>query len=617
MDREQKLILIRVTVSGVLLAVSYFVPTGGIARIAILLAAYVIVGGDIICNAIRNLMHGKPFDENLLMVVATLGAFATGEYPEAVAVMLFYQIGETLQDMAVDKSKASISSLMDIRPDFANIVSATGGVHKVSPDKVPSGSVIEVLPGEKIPLDGSVISGSSSLDMAALTGESLPKEVNEGDLVLSGSVNMTGLLKVRTSGVYGESTVARILNLVENADTGKAKTEKFITKFARYYTPAVVGAAALLAIIPPLLAGGEWNEWLHRALIFLVISCPCALVVSIPLTFFAGIGGASRCGILIKGSDYLETLSKLKTVVFDKTGTLTKGNFAVSRTVPSGNCTSDSLLKTAALAEVYSDHPVAVSLRKAVSGVLDKDSVTEVENFAGEGVRALVKGRIVYVGNERLMLRAGVACTKSDDAGTIVYVAEDGHYLGYIVISDTVKPESASAVKMLHECGIDKTVMLTGDRSQVANLVAHEVGIDEVHAGLLPADKVARVEHMIASEPSGYKLAFVGDGINDAPVLKLSDVGIAMGGIGSDAAIEAADVVLMDDNPEKVATAISISSKTMKIVWQNIIFALGIKLLFLLLASLGLANMWEAVFADVGVTLLAVLNALRAMRTRI
>lgn len=614
MEKEQKITLARISVSLLMLAGAWlFESDENIVRIIFYAAAYLVIGGDIVFNAVRNVFHGEIFDENFLMAAATIGAFATGQYPEAVAVMLFYQVGEMFQDIALDRSRKSISSLMDIRPDYANLDDGNGGFTQVAPDAVPAGSIIVVKSGEKIPLDGVVVSGTSSLDTAALTGESLPREVGTDSQVLSGSLNMTGLLKIRTSGTYGESTVARILDLVENADTGKAKTEKFITRFAKYYTPAVVGAAVLLAILPSLI-DGQWLTWLNRALIFLVISCPCALVVSIPLTFFAGIGGASRRGILIKGSNWLEALSRLGTVVFDKTGTLTKGDFNVTAVVPFNGCESADLLALAASAEVYSDHPVAVALRKACGREIVRTNVSATENFAGEGIRANVGGRSVLAGNDKLMLRFGVNASVTDQPGTIIHVAADGKYLGYIIISDTVKPQSASAVTDLRREGISKIVMLTGDRKAAADAVAVQVGVDEVHAGLLPVDKVQHVKSLLSAEPSAKRLAFVGDGINDAPVLKIADVGISMGAAGSDAAIEASDVVLMDDNPHKVAEAVAVARRTMRIVRQNIIFAIGVKLLFLLLAALGIANMWEAVFADVGVTVIAVLNALRAMR---
>ena len=610
MEKEHKVIISCIVMSLWLLVASYF--TEGTVRLVICITAYLLVGLEVVADAFRNILHGEVFDENFLMTVATIGAFVLGEYPEAVAVMLFFQLGELFQDIAVERSRRSITSLMDIRPDFAAIEKPDGSIEKVSPEAVEKGSVIVVRPGEKIPLDGTVIEGSSTLDTAALTGESLPREVGEGAEVLSGSLNLSGLLRLRTAGVYGESTVAKILELVENADNGKADAEKFITKFAHYYTPAVVGAAVLLAVLPPLLFGGEWPVWIHRALIFLVISCPCALVISIPLSFFAGIGGASRRGILIKGSNFIETLAKVRTVVFDKTGTLTRGNFSVSAVIPN-DVTSEELLETAALAECWSDHPVAVSLREAYGKAIEKSRVTGVENFAGEGISALVDGHRVFAGNGRLMERAGVSYSVCDRPGTIVYVAAGGQFKGAVVVSDTVKPESAEAINALREAGVSKTVMLTGDRKNVAEAVGEELGLDEVHAELLPADKVEWIQRLKLAQDGGA-LAFVGDGINDAPVLKLADVGIAMGAIGSDAAIEASDVVLMDDNPRKAAEGIAIARRTLGIVRQNIVFAIGVKLLMLILGALGIANMWMAVFADVGVTVIAVLNSLRAMR---
>ena len=614
MNKGQKNTVVRIAASALLLGTAWLPLPSPALHIALCAAAYLVIGADILFRAVRNILHGKIFDENFLMSVATVGAFAIGEYPEAVAVMLFYQTGELFQDMAVVRSRKSIAALMDIRPDYANLEDARGELHRVAPDDVPAGSIIVTKPGEKIPLDGVIVAGSCTLDTAALTGESLPKEVTEHDIVLSGSLNMTGLLRIRTTGVYGESTVARILDLVENADTGKAATEKFITRFARYYTPAVVIAALLLAVVPPLLAGGDWLVWLNRALIFLVISCPCALVVSIPLTFFAGIGGASRKGILIKGSNHLETLARVRTVVFDKTGTLTEGSFTVTAVHPE-IIPETALLETAALAESYSDHPVAASLRRAYARPLDKSRVSDMENFAGEGIRAKVDGHEVYAGNEKLMHRAGVVPKPCECKGTIIHLATDGSYAGHIVISDTVKPQSSAAIARLKSEGIEKVVMLTGDRPDVAEEVARQLGMDELYAGLLPADKVRRVDTLTASESKSARLAFVGDGINDAPVLKRADVGIAMGAAGSDAAIEAADVVLMDDNPLRIAEAVALSRRTMRIVMQNIVFAIGIKAAMLLLGAFGIANMWEAVFADVGVTVLAVLNSLRAMRS--
>lgn len=610
METEHKILISRIVACLAICGLSFLPALPAWACVATFALAYAVIGADVVYRAVRNLLHGNFFDEHFLMSIATLGAFAIGEYPEAVAVMLFYQVGELFQDIAIVRSRASISSLMDIRPDYANI-EEDGELRQVAPDDVPGGSVIIVKPGEKIPLDGVVISGESSVDTSALTGESLPRDVSEGNPVVSGSLNMTGVIRVRTSGEYGESTVARILELVENADTGKAKAEKFMTRFARYYTPAVVAAAVLLAVMPSLVSGGNWTVWLNRALIFLVVSCPCALVVSIPLTFFAGIGGASRRGILIKGSNYLEILARVGTVVFDKTGTLTYGNFSVTAVHPE-IISGEMLVELAALAEMYSDHPVAVSLRSAYGGQLDKERVADVKNFAGEGIFAVVDGREVYAGNDRLMSRAGVEAKQCEKPGTIVHLAVDGVYMGHIVVSDSIKPEAADAVSGLRRSGVKKVVMLTGDRQDVAEEVSGALGIDEVYAGLLPADKVSRMEELRSA--GSQKIAFVGDGINDAPVLKLADVGIAMGAVGSDAAIEAADVVLMDDNPMKVAESIRISRRTLRIVVQNIVFAIGIKLAMLLLGALGIAGMWEAVFADVGVTVLAVLNSLRAMR---
>lgn len=602
----------RIAVCAVMLAAILFLPLSLTLKIMLSAAAYIVIGGDVVWEAIENIFHGELFDEHFLMAIATVGAFATGEYPEAVAVMFFYQIGELFSDIAVDRSRESISNLMDIRPDYANLVDGDA-LRTVSPDEVAPGSVIVVKPGEKIPIDGEIVFGNSSLDTAALTGESLPREVAAGDAVISGSLNMTGLLKIRTTSTFGESTVSRILDLVENAQTGKAQSEKFITRFARIYTPVVVASAVLLAIVPSIFTG-NWLEWLHRALIFLVISCPCALVISIPLTFFAGIGGASRKGILVKGSNYLELLAKVNTMVFDKTGTLTQGKFSVSE-IKAVDGDEEGLLKCAALSEIYSNHPVAVSLRNACGAELDKSVVSDVKDFAGEGICANVAGREVYAGNEKLMRRLNITPSAVAKTGTVVYVSVDGEYRGHIVVSDTVKPNSRAAIEDLHRLGVGRTVMLTGDRADVAKEVGEQIGLDEVHAGLLPADKVEQVRSLKASDPDGV-LAFAGDGINDAPVLKLADLGIAMGGVGSDAAIEAADIVLMDDDPSKIACGIRIARKTHGIVMQNIIFAIGIKLLFLLLGALGLANMWEAVFADVGVTVIAILNALRAMRVK-
>lgn len=616
MEKEHKIALVRILASGLLLVLSYVTSFTQIVTVALCVAAYIIIGGDIVVKAVRNIFRGEVFDECFLMSVATIGAFAIGEYPEAVAVMLFYQIGELFMDVAVDRSRDSISRLMDIRPDHANVEDADGTLRRVAPEEVPAGTVIVVKPGEKIPLDGTVVSGNSSLDTSALTGESMPREAGDGDSVISGSMNLTGVLRIKTTGTYGESTVAHILSLVENAENGKAHTEKFITRFARYYTPVVVAAAVLLAVVPPLFADGGWMLWLNRALIFLVISCPCALVVSVPLTFFAGIGGASRRGILFKGSNYIEALARVRTVVFDKTGTLTNGSFTVTGVYPVEGVGEEALVETAALAEIYSDHPVAAALRGAFRQKTEKSRVGGAENFAGEGIMAYVDGKPVYAGNDRLMARAGVSFVAPAVVGTVVHVASEGKYLGYVVVSDTVKPQTAEALSGLRRAGVEQTVMLTGDRSDVAESVARELGIDEVHAGLLPDGKVQLMEDIIRRRRGQGTVAFVGDGINDAPVLKLSDVGIAMGAAGSDAAIEAADVVLMDDNPAKVAQGMTIARRTLSIVKQNIVFAIGVKVAVLLLGAVGLATMWAAVFSDVGVTVLAVLNAMRAMGTK-
>lgn len=606
--------LVRIIMVVLMMIIVFFLPISNLVRLWLCVAAYLVAGADVVYDALKSIFHGELLDEHFLMAAATIGAFATGEYPEAVAVMLFYQVGELFSDIAVSRSRSSISSLMDIRPDYANLVKGES-IEKVSPSEVPVGSEIVVKPGEKIPIDGVICSGESALDTSALTGESLPREVIVGDSVLSGSLNMTGLLHVRTTNTFGESTVSKILELVENADNGKAKTEKFITKFARIYTPVVVGSAVLLAVLPPLLMGGAWAEWFHRALIFLVISCPCALVISIPLTFFAGIGGASRKGILVKGANYMETLAKVRTMVFDKTGTLTKGQFSVSDIEPASGYSKEELLQKASLAESFSTHPVAVSLRQSCTEDLDTSRVSDVIDFSGEGVCAKVDGENVYVGNEKLMRRAGVTPDAISKIGTIVYVACEGKYIGCIVVSDSIKSQSKEAIAQLKSLGVRRTVMLTGDKDEVAGEVASNLKIDEYHAALLPVDKVERVKQMKNDDPDGV-LAFAGDGINDAPVLKLADIGFAMGGVGSDAAIEASDIVLMDDNPLKIACAIKIARKTMRIVKQNIVFAIGVKVLFLILGALGVANMWEAVFADVGVTVIAILNSLRAMRVR-
>ena len=613
MSKKQKKTLVRIILSAVLLVAAALIPVGGIVKLVLFLIPYAVIGWDVLWKAIRNIAHGQVFDENFLMAIATVGAFALGEYPEGVAVMLFYQVGELFQSYAVGRSRQSIAALMDIRPDYANI-EQDGKLVQVDPEDVAVGDTIVIKAGEKIPLDGVVLEGSSAVDTAALTGESLPRDVDPGDDVVSGCINQSGLLKVRVTKVFGESTVAKILDLVENSSSKKARAENFITRFARYYTPVVVIGAVLLAVLPPLLFGGDWSDWLQRALIFLVISCPCALVISVPLSFFGGIGGASKQGILVKGSNYLEALAKTETVVFDKTGTLTKGTFRVTAVHPD-RISEGELLELAAMAESYSEHPISRSLREAYQKPVDASRVTDVEEISGHGVRAKVDGHDVYAGNGKWMDRIGVSWRNCHRTGTVVHVAVDGEYVGHIVISDAVKPDAAAAIEALKREGVKKTVMLTGDVKAVGEAVAREIGIDEVHAELLPGDKVDQVERLLKNTSGKGKLAFVGDGINDAPVLSRADIGIAMGGLGSDAAIEAADIVLMDDKPSKLAVAVRISRKTLRIVRQNIVFALGIKLLFLALGAFGMANMWEAVFADVGVSVLAILNASRALRT--
>ncbi len=614
MTKKQKKMLLRILSSGVLLLVAALLPLEGIFRLPAFLIPYAVIGWDVLWKAVRNIAHGQIFDENFLMAIATVGAFFTGEYPEAVAVMLFYQTGELFQNYAVGKSRQSIASLMDIRPDYANI-EKDGKLVQADPDEVAIGDVIVIKAGEKIPLDGVVLEGSSSVDTAALTGESLPRDVEPGDDVISGCINQSGLLRVQVTKVFGESTVAKILDLVENSSSKKAKAENFISKFARYYTPAVVIAAVLLAVLPPLLAGGAWTEWIHRALIFLVISCPCALVISVPLSFFGGIGGASKSGILVKGGNYLEVLANTEIVVFDKTGTLTKGVFNVTAVHPD-KISESRLLELAALAESYSDHPISRSLKDAYGMDIDSSRVSGVEELSGRGVRALVDGRTVCAGNGKLMDEIGVTWHPCHRVGTTVHIAVDGVYAGHIVISDEVKPDAAAAIKALKAQGVRKAVMLTGDAKPVGESVAKELGLDEVHAELLPGDKVDKVEELLNQKSARGKLAFVGDGINDAPVLSRADIGIAMGAMGSDAAIEAADIVLMDDQPSKIAAAIKISQKTLRIVRQNIVFALAVKALVLILGAVGLANMWEAVFADVGVSVIAILNAMRALKTQ-
>lgn len=614
MTRKQKRNLLRILVAAVLFIIAYALPLEGYWRLAAFLPVYALIGWDVLWRAARNISRGQVFDENFLMTLATVGAFFVAEYPEAVAVMLFYQVGEWFQSYAVGRSRRSIAELMDIRPDYANIY-REGQLVQADPEEIAVGDSIVVKAGERIPLDGEVIEGTSTVDTAALTGESVPRGVHVGDAVISGCVNLSGVLTVRVTKPFGESTVARILDLVENASSKKANAENFITRFARYYTPVVVICAVLLAFVPPLfLPGMPFADWIHRALIFLVISCPCALVISIPLSFFGGIGGASKSGILVKGGNYLEALARTGVVVFDKTGTLTRGTFRVTAVHP-GQVPEAELLELAALAESYSTHPIAHSLREAYGKAPDHSRIAEVEELAGRGIHAQVDGQCVCVGNARLMEECGAAWRDCHHAGTIVHVAVDGSYAGHIVIADEVKPDAEHAIRALHEAGVRKTAMLTGDSHAVADEVAQKLGIDETHAGLLPAGKVEQLESMLSQKPTGTNLAFVGDGINDAPVLTRADIGIAMGGLGSDAAIEAADVVIMDDKPSRIADAIRIARKTLRIVKQNIVFALAVKAAVLLLGALGMANMWEAVFADVGVSVIAILNASRALHT--
>ena len=610
MSRKHKKMLARILVSAALLIACALSPLEGIWRLLSFLVPYAVIGWDVLWKAARNIAHGQVFDENFLMALATVGAFATGEYPEAVFVMLFYQVGELFQSYAVGRSRQSISQLMEIRPDYANL-ERDGKAEKVDPDEVNVGDVILVKPGERVPLDGVVLEGRSTLDTAALTGESLPRDVGEGDDVISGCVNQSGLLRVRVTKAFGESTVSKILDLVENAGSKKARAENFITKFARVYTPCVVIAAVLLAVVPSLVSG-DWSEW-TRALIFLVVSCPCALVISVPLSFFGGIGGASRDGILVKGGSYLETLSQAEIVVFDKTGTLTKGVFNVTAIHPD-KISEAELLELAAYAESYSDHPISRSIREAYGEDIDQNRVGAVEELAGRGVRAVIDGKTVCVGNSKLMDELGAKWHPCHHVGTTVHVEVDGLYAGHLVISDEVKPDAAEAIRKLKELGVKKTVMLTGDAQAVGERVGAELGLDEVHAQLLPAGKVERVEALLKEKSDKGALVFVGDGINDAPVLSRADVGVAMGGMGSDAAIEAADVVFMDDKPSKLADAIRIARKTRAIVRQNVVFALAVKLLVMVLGAFGVANMWEAVFADVGVSVIAILNAMRALR---
>lgn len=607
MNKRQKRTVLRIILSAVLCVVAALLPLEGVWSFLAFLVPYLIIGYDVLWDALRNIARGQVFDEKFLMAIATVGAFAIAEYPEAAAVMLFYQVGELFQSIAVGKSRRSIAALMDIKPDFA-VVLRNGEEISLAPEEVELGETIVVRPGERIPLDGIILEGCGAVDTAALTGESLPVDKAEGDRVISGSINLNGLLRVKTESLFGESTVAKILELVENSADKKAKVEKFITRFARYYTPCVVIAAALLAIVPPLFTG-DWGEWINRALIFLVVSCPCALVVSVPLSFFGGIGGASRQGILIKGANYLEALSKVDTIVFDKTGTLTKGNFNVEK-IEAAEISPEELLELAASIESYSTHPLGQSIVKAYGGEIDKSRLGEVTELAGLGLKAELDGELYYAGNGRLMDSIGIARSDSEAAGTAVHLASAEKYLGYILISDEIKPDTPQAIADLKALGIDKTLMLTGDAQPVAAEIAKKTGVSEFFAGLLPENKVERVEDLLAS---GCKLAFVGDGINDAPVLARADVGIAMGALGSDAAIESADIVLMDDKLSKLPIAIRISRKTMRIVKQNIVFSLAVKGVILVLGALGIANMWTAVFGDVGVMVLAIINSMRAM----
>ena len=623
MTKKQKKMLIRIIIAAVLLIALNFIPVKGILRMILFLIPYLVIGYDILKKAGKGILNRQVFDENFLMAVATIGAIAiaiydrSGNFNEAVAVMLFYQIGELFQSYAVGKSRRNISELMDIRPDYANI-EQDGKLERVDPDEVEIGTVIVVQPGEKVPIDGIVIEGTSTLNTSALTGESLPRETKVGDEIISGCINMTGVLKIRTIKEFGESTVSKSLELVENSTSRKSRSEDFISKFAKYYTPAVCYGALALAILPPLVrmlamgAAPQWDMWIYRALTFLVISCPCALVISIPLSFFAGIGGASHEGVLVKGSNYLEAMSQTKYVVFDKTGTLTKGVFEVNG-VHHSEMEEEKLLEYAALAESASSHPISRSIQRAYGKEIDRTRVSEIEEISGNGVTAKVDGKLVAAGNDKLMKRLGITPIACHSAGTIIHIAIDGKYMGHILISDVEKPTSKEAIRALKSAGIEKTVMLTGDAKRVADQVAEKLGLDEVYSELLPSDKVAQVERLLAEKPEKAKLAFVGDGINDAPVLGRADIGIAMGAMGSDAAIEAADVVLMDDDPLKIVKAIKISKKCIRIVYQNIIFALTIKAICLILGAIGIANMWVAIFADVGVMVIAVLNAIRAL----
>lgn len=617
MTKKQKKVLIRIIIAAVLVMALQFVPVEGYVRFGLYMIPYLVIGYDILKKAGKGILNRQIFDENFLMAVATIGAIALGDYKEGTAVMLFYQIGELFQSYAVGKSRRNISELMDIRPDYAN-VEKDGELEQVDPDEIEIGTVIVVQPGEKVPIDGVVVEGTSSLNTSALTGESVPREVSVDDEIISGCINMTGLLKIRTTKEFGESTVSKILELVENASSRKSRSENFISKFAKVYTPAVCYGALALAILPPIVRmafmglAPEWGDWVYRALTFLVISCPCALVISIPLSFFAGIGGASREGVLVKGSSFLETLSQTKIVVFDKTGTMTKGVFEVNG-IHHSPYKDEELLEYAALAESYSTHPISKSLQRAYGKPIDKNRVSDVEEIGGHGLTAKVDGKVVAAGNAKLMQKLGIEYHECSHVGTIVHVAIDGQYAGHILISDVIKEHAAEAIAALKKSGIEKTVMLTGDAKNVAEHVAAQLGIDEVCSELLPGDKVEKVEELLTKKPEKDKLAFVGDGINDAPVLSRADIGIAMGALGSDAAIEAADIVLMDDDPLKISKAIRISRKCLRIVYENIYFAIGIKVICLVLGALGIANMWFAIFADVGVMILAVLNAIRTL----
>ena len=621
MNKKQKKVFIRIIVAAVLMVVLSLLPIDGWLKFVLFMIPYLVIGHDILLKAWKGILNRQVFDENFLMAVATIGAILLGDYKEGVAVMLFYQIGELFQSYAVGKSRRNISELMDIRPDYANIEKEDGTLEQVDPDEVEIGSVIVVQPGEKVPIDGVIEEGRTSLNTSALTGESLPREAGVGDEVISGCINMSGVLKIRTTKEFGESTVSKILDMVENASSKKSRSENFISKFAKYYTPAVCYGALALAILPPLVRllflgmTPEWGDWVMRALTFLVISCPCALVISIPLSFFAGIGGASNAGVLVKGSNYLETLSETKYVVFDKTGTMTQGVFEVSG-VHHSSMDTEKLLEYAALAECHSSHPISKSLKKAYGKPLDPGRVTDVEEISGNGVTAKVDGVRVAAGNSKLMEKLGVDCMECHSVGTVVHMAVNGKYAGHILISDQIKPHAKEAIAALKKCGVKKTIMLTGDRREAARQVAEELGIDEVHSELLPGDKVAQVEKLLDEKGEKEKLAFVGDGINDAPVLSRADIGIAMGALGSDAAIEAADIVLMDDDPLKISKAIRISRKCLRIVYENIYFAIGVKVVCLILGALGIANMWAAIFADVGVMIIAVLNAIRALNVK-